>query len=165
MLKLSGSVCILMGGAILCRAKLQERREYLQLLRNLISALRQFGDAVRISHTPLPDVLEKLRRNGDPSVCRFFETIRTGIQAEDSLPQAWQRAVSQIHLSLRSSSALEEIGQRFAGDDMAVLETLRLAAEALHQELDTLERTCAEDRKRITAFSLSTAILLIVLLL
>ena len=59
MLKLLGSVCILGGSVLAVWQQLRERRRRQEVLADLIAALRQMAEEIRLVRTPLPQLLEQ----------------------------------------------------------------------------------------------------------
>ena len=60
MLKLLGSACILAGSVLAQAVRLSDRRRQWDTLSDMLSALRQMGEEIRLARTPMPLLLEYL---------------------------------------------------------------------------------------------------------
>ena len=82
MLKLLGSACILAGSVLAQCARLAERRRQWNTLSDMLSALRQMGEEIRLHRTPMPLLLEFLAKDRCPDAADFFnqtaEELRRG---------------------------------------------------------------------------------------
>ena len=66
MIKLAGSVCILAGGALAWQRQRRERHRRRQMLGELLAALEDMGQEIRMARTPLPELLTGWRSAAGP---------------------------------------------------------------------------------------------------
>lgn len=165
MLKLTGTICVLLGGFLLRWMELQTRKQTRATLDGLLLVLRQIGEEIRISRTPLPRLFEHCSQVNHPELCSFFGAIVRKLQGGQSLSDAWGTSVQDLPLSKDCHMILDELGQSLHGDEEAVTKALALAVYRLSQERDTAEQHRKQDEQRITALTLSASALLIILLI
>lgn len=165
MLKLAGGSCVLLGGFLLRWMVLQTRRRSRETLDELLLLLRQMGEEVRISRTPLPRLFETYEKTEQPEVRSFFSTIIQKLYDGLSLSDAWRTAVPSLPISNNCHMILDELGQSLHGDEEAVTKALALAVYRLSQERDAAEQCRTQEEQRITALTLSASALLVILLM
>ena len=165
MLKLIGSICILLGGFLLRWMELQGRERKRQALDGMLLMLRQIGEEVRISRTPLPKLFASCGQIEQLDLHHFFKTVVQNLHAGQTLSRAWRTAVPMLPLSESCHLILDELGQSLHGDEEAVTKALALAVYRLSQERDALEKHRVQDEQRITALTLSASALLVILLI
>ena len=165
MLKLLGSACILAGGALAQAARLSDRRRQWDTLSDMLSALRQMGEEIRLARTPMPLLLEYLAKDRCPDAAAFFNQTAEELRRGDSLAAAWQRGISGLPLPLEDIRVLEPLGAALGGDEDQACKALAQSAYELakHAEERAAARK-AEDR-RAAALCFSAAALLVILLI
>ncbi len=165
MLKLVGSVCILVGGAMAHGARLAERRRQWDTLSDLLSALRQMGEEIRQARTPMPLLLEYLAKNRCPAAAAFLNQTAEALRRGEGLEETWRLESSRLPLPPEDIRALEPLGAALCGDEEQACKAISLATYELakHAERRAAERK-AEDR-RAAALCFSAAALLVILLL
>ena len=165
MLKLLGSACILAGGVLAQGARLAERRRQWDTLSDLLVALRQMGEEIRLARTPMPVLLEYLAKDRCPDAAAFFNQAAEELRRGESLAAAWQRGILCLPLMPEDIQALEPLGAALGGDEEQACKALAQSAYELakHAEERGKERK-AEDR-RAAALCFSGAALLVILLI
>lgn len=165
MLKLTGGICVLLGGFLLRWIELQTRRRSRETLDGMLLLLRQIGEEVRISRTPLPRLFKSCGETEQPELHSFFGTVVQKLRDGQALSDAWRTSVPDLLLSKKCHVILDELGQCLHGDEEAVTKALALAIYRLSQEQDTAEQHRAQEEQRITALTLSASALLVILLM
>ena len=165
MLKLLGSACILAGGALAQAARLSDRRRQWDTLSDMLSALRQMGEEIRLARTPMPLLLEYLAKDRCPDAAAFFNQTAEELRRGDSLAAAWQRGISGLPLPLEDIRVLDPLGAALGGDEEQACKALAQSVYELakHAEERAAARK-AEDR-RAAALCFSAAALLVILLI
>lgn len=164
MVKLLGSVCILSGGMLARWCRVRERRLRLDTLSGLLAALRRMGEEIRLTRTPLPELLEGLAVCAGPAGLLFWagaEAARTG----GDLPAVWKGAAEELPISQEDQAALVELGESLHGDEESVCKAISLVISHLASSLEESRRRGPEEDKRATALCLSGAALLVILLI
>ena len=165
MVKLLGSLCIFGSGAWVWYIQVAARRREREILANLLAALRQMEEEVRLTRTPLPSLLARLGTGKAEPTERFFQQASKALKAGLPLSLAWGQALSSLPVETRDRAALEELGQSLRGDEETVRKALALAIQRLETSLAELERQRPEAEKRTTALCFSGAALLVILLI
>ena len=146
MVKLVGAVCILGAGTWAWRRSAAERRRELDTLADLTALLDRMGEEIRLRRTSLPRLLGSLAR-GAP------------------LGQSWRSAAEALPLGPESRTALTALGDSLQGDEESVCKALTLAGKILEKNLAAARDHRQETEKRSAALWLSSAALLVILLI
>ncbi len=165
MLKLLGSLCILAGGWLVRREQVSACRRELDTLSDLLAALEAMGQEIRMARTPLPLLLDRLKRGRTASVAAFFAGASAAAKRGESVADAWLRGAEALPLDPEDRGALAECGASLGGDEERVTQGIALARMRLGRSLEEKRRERAEREKRVTALSLSGAALLVILLI
>ena len=165
MLKLLGSACILAGSVLAQMSRLSDRRRQWDTLSDMLSALRQMGEEIRLARTPMPLLLEYLAKDRCPDAAAFFSETAECLRRGESLEESWRREVSRLPLPPEDVRTLEPLGAALGGDEEEACKAISLAAYELakHAEERAAERK-GEDR-RAAALCFSAAALLVILLI
>ena len=165
MIKLVGSLCILAGGMLICRANLAGYRRHLDTLSDLSMSLRRMGEEIRTLRRPLPELLHSLSSSCGPESADFLERIAGQAEQGEDLSAAWRHQAQTLPLSERERMAVASLGDDLRGDETQICGALELAAKMLAKSRDELEQNRQAEEKRTTALSLSAAALLVILLI
>lgn len=165
MLKLLGSLCVLLGGVLARRNHLAERRRRLDTLSDFLTALRRMGETVRMARTPLPSLLTSLAEGCGPDAAAFFTEAAKAARQGEGLPETWRRLAEGLPLSEGDRGVLAELGGDLQGDEEQVCKAIALAVLRLSESAGEAERRRPEEEKRATALWLSAAALLVILLI
>ena len=165
MLKLLGSICILIGSVLTQGTRLAERRRQWDTLSDMLSALRQMGEEIRLARAPMPLLLEDLAKPLCPDAAAFFNQTSEALRRGENLAESWQRELSCLPLPPEDIRALEPLGAAFGGDEEQACKAISRAVYELakHAEERAAERK-GEDR-RAAALCFSAAALLVILLI
>ena len=165
MLKMLGSACILAGSVLAQAVRLSDHRRQWDTLSDMLSALRQMGEEIRLARTPMPLLLEYLAKGRRPDAASFFNKTAEELRRGESLKAAWQRGISGLPLPPEDMRALEPLGAALGGDEEQACKALAQSVYELakHAEERAAERN-AEDR-RAAALCFSAAALLVILLI
>ena len=117
MLKLLGSACILAGSVLAQAVRLSDRRRQWDTLSDMLSALRQMGEEIRLARTPMPLLLEYLAKDRCPDAAAFFNQTAEALRRGESLTAAWQRGISCLPLPPEDIRVLEPLGAALGGDE------------------------------------------------
>ncbi len=164
MLRAVGCACILCGGIAARRRCLADRRRRSDTLSDLLSALRRMGDEIRMVHTPLPVLLDRLAEGCGREAETFLRTVSSGLRRGEALTPLWRRSTEDLDLSGPARSALSELGERLHGDEESVCKAIGLTCSTLARELEEELRRRPEEDRRATALWLSSAALLAIAL-
>ena len=137
MVKLVGAVCILGAGTWAWRRSAAERRRELDTLADLTALLDRMGEEIRLRRTSLPRLLG----------------------------QSWRSAAEALPLGPESRTALTALGDSLQGDEESVCKALTLAGKILEKNLAAARDHRQETEKRSAALWLSSAALLVILLI
>jgi len=161
-MKLLGSALILSGGCGAVWRRLQERRLRRDTLGEMLIALRQMAEEIRLTRTPMPRLL---RQQGEtcvtPAGSALLYAAKTACAGEE-LSEAWRRAVEALPLNREEQSALLQV--TFRGDEEKVCGELRLASERLALLLKKIEDSWSGEMRRTVALWLSGAAMIVILL-
>lgn len=165
MLKLLGSLCILAAGGCVWMQQMRARRGEMDSFRRVIAALLEMKDAIRLNRTPLPRLLEREAGRQRGSAAAFFQNVRQGLDAGETLPAAWRGAVLCLPWKEPDRAALSELGEKMTGDAEQACKGIELVCRSLTRTLEELERQQPDFEKRSTAVCFSGAAMLIILLI
>ena len=163
MLKVIGSLCVLLGGLLCRQTVLSERRRCRRALDGLLLSLRQISEEIRLSRTPLPDLFAACTRTDQPDLRAFFQVIVSQLRSGVSVAETWKDALLLLPLTQPCRAILDELGQCLHGDEESVTKALVLAVQRLNREREILEQNRTQADQRLTALTLSAAALLVIL--
>lgn len=165
MLKLLGSVCILSAGFLLRTFRVQENRQEIFALRDILAALEQMEAEIRLNRTPLPRMLPRLAEGRREDVRTFFQVVAEALHQGEPLPSAWRSAAVNLPISIGGQARVAELGEKLGGDTEKICNGILLASNSLEKELSERLSGQADFEKRSTAVCLSGAALLAILLI
>ena len=158
MVKLVGAVCILGAGTWAWRRSAAERRRELDTLADLTALLDRMGEEIRLRRTSLPRLLGSLGRD-------FCTSVAASLARGAPLGQSWRSAAEALPLGPESRTALTALGDSLQGDEESVCKALTLAGKILEKNLAAARDHRQETEKRSAALWLSSAALLVILLI
>jgi len=164
-LKLLGSICIFCGGALVWWTQMADCRRELDTLSEMIMSLGRMGEEIRMTRTPLPLLLDRLKQGRTTGVAAFFQEVSKAARQGSSVVLAWQEAAGRLPLESEDRAALREAGACLAGDEAHICQGLAHAAAQLSRSLEEKRRRKPERERRATAMSFSAAALLVILLI
>lgn len=165
MLKLVGSLCILGGGGLVWWMQMADGRRELEVLSDLLAALGEMGEEIRMTRTPLPLLLDRLCRGRTAAVTAFFSESASAARRGESVSQAWQAAAGKLPLDAEDRRTMAEAGVCLTGDEDHILQGLPLAQARISRSLEEKRSRRPERERRVTALSFSAAALLVILLI
>lgn len=163
MRKLLGSLLILTGGGLIWLLQSRERRRRRQVLSDLLTALRQLGESIRMTRTPLPRLLESLAADCGPEAADLLRISALAAERGEDLGAVWRAGVGKLPLEERDKALLRSLDLR--GDEEHICKGISLVTYTLTERLALLERRRSEEDKRGAALCFSGAALLVILLL
>ena len=98
MRKLTGALCVLLGGALALWTGLSERNRRRAVLEDLRRGLYRLGEEVRLSRMPLPALLGILASDCGEDAAAFFRTVSACLRRGTGLEEAWQEAAASLPL-------------------------------------------------------------------
>ena len=165
MVKLVGAVCILGAGTWAWRRSAAERRRELDTLADLTALLDRMGEEIRLRRTSLPRLLGSLGRDRTGPVRDFCTSVAASLARGAPLGQSWRSAAEALPLGPESRTALTALGDSLQGDEESVCKALTLAGKILEKNLAAARDHRQETEKRSAALWLSSAALLVILLI
>lgn len=163
MIKLAGSVCILAGGALAWQRQRRERHRRRQMLGELLEALEDMGQEIRMARTPLPELLDRLALRCRSQAGDLLQETARAARRGESLTAAWRRGTETLPLSESDREILGALDLQ--GDEEKVRKALSLVYARLEKHTEELDRHRPEEEKRAMALCFSAAALLVILLI
>lgn len=163
MRKLVGSLLILTGGGLVYFRQTRERRRRRQVLSDLLTALRRMGEAVRMTRTPLPRLLEALAEDCGPDAAGLLRAAATAAARGEDVEAVWRAGAAALPLGERDRTLLGTLALR--GDEESICKGINLVTYGLAEDLEAMEHRRGEEDKRQAALCFSGAALLVILLL
>ena len=160
MVKLVGAVCILGAGTWAWRRSAAERRRELDTLADLTALLDRMGEEIRLRR-----LLGSLGRDRTGPVRDFCTSVAASLARGAPLGQSWRSAAEALPLGPESRTALTALGDSLQGDEESVCKALTLAGKILEKNLAAARDHRQETEKRSAALWLSSAALLVILLI
>ena len=165
MLKLLGSACILGGGILARYVQAAERRREMDTLSDLLWALRQMAEEIRMARTPLPLLLDRLSQGCGREAGVFFQAVSQAARRGERLGTVWQQAAAALPLSASSAAALAEVGDSLHGDEENICKGISLVIYSMAQDMEERSRRQPEEARQAAALWFSGAALLVILLI
>ena len=163
MIKLAGSVCILAGGALAWQRQRRERHRRRQMLGELLAALEDMGQEIRMARTPLPELLDRRALRCRSQAGDLLQETARAARRGESLTAAWRRGTETLPLSESDREILGALDLQ--GDEEKVRKALSLVCARLEKHTEELDRHRPEEEKRAMALCFSAAALLVILLI
>lgn len=164
-MKLLGSICVLLGGALLVFRQINERHRRRETLGDLISALRQMAEELRVFRYPLPQLLERAEQGRNGEVSAFFSAVSDGLKAGEDLQLCWRKAAEYLDLPPRETKLLSAAAETMHGDEESACNGISLVTQELEKCAQKWDERLADDNKRTAALAFSGAALLVILLI
>lgn len=159
-MKWFGSALIFCGGFWWWRLCLSERRRVETTLEQLLAALYQLREGIRMMRMPLPQLLEQAAKDE-----LFFGEVLQELQKHEELEKAWEQAAEALPLPSQSRKVWSWLGGRLTGDEQSVLQAMAYVEQIMGQESRQMAAEKREANRRTTAICFSTAALVVILLL
>ena len=147
------------------RRSAAERRRELDTLADLTALLDRMGEESRLRRTSLPRLLGSLGRDRTGPVRDFCTSVAASLARGAPLGQSWRSAAEALPLGPESRTALTALGDSLQGDEESVCKALTLAGKILEKNLAAARDHRQETEKRSAALWLSSAALLVILLI
>lgn len=167
MSRLLGAGLLLLAGAAAAHGALARRRQALQTMEGMLTALHRLESAIRCECRPLYPLFDRLAAELTGESRRFFlGLLEQGCaEPERSLADSWERGLASLTLPPEGLRIWRELGRRLVGDAEELGAALRTAEEELRALRERQERALPEQRRILTALSLSASAFLAILLL
>lgn len=165
MIKLMGSILILSGGVLARHFQALDRRRRMDTLSDLLSAIRRMGEEIRMTRTPLPVLLDRLAAGCGEDAGGFFERVSSAAKRGEELAGVWRQAAKELPLPDVDREALTDLGDSLHGDEENICKAISLVIYEMAKSLEEAVRRKPEEDKRSTALCLSSAALLVILLI
>ena len=163
MMKILGSLLVLGGGGLFWWFQMQERRGRRAVLAELTLVLRNMQEEIRMTRMPLPDLLEKMAGQCGTETAELLRDLAAAAAGGESVDAAWEDGVCRLPISGREREILLELS--FGGDEEKVCKETSRALYRLANCMEELDRSRAEEEKRVAALCFSGAALLVILLI
>lgn len=165
MIKLMGSILILSGGVLVRYFQAMDRRRRMDTLSDFLSALRRMGEEIRMTRMPLPVLLDRLAAGCGEDAGGFFQRVSSAARQGEELAGVWRQAAKELPLPAADREALADLGDSLHGDEENICKVISLAAYEIAKSLEEAAHRKPEEDKRSTALCLSSAALLVILLI
>ena len=162
MTKLLGSLLVLGASLWGMTLQLRERGRRRRTRLDLLDALRQMGEEIRIARTPLPCLLERAAERGGEAGA-FFRAAAHALREEEG--DTWKKGAAALPLEEEERRALQEMSWRFGGDEESLCSAISLACAVLQRHGEEEERRRGMEEKRSAALWGSAGALAVILLI
>ena len=165
MIKLVGSLCVLLAGGSVWWLQHQEQRRRRQVLAELAATLDYMETSIRLNRTPLLPLFRQAAQGRCREVSQLFDRGAAALADGRSPETVWRQAVSCLPVSETDKRALSELVNALQGDEASACKGILLARKELQNSLSQLEKQRPEEEKRAAALCFSAAALLVILLI
>ncbi len=167
MIRMLGVLLIFGGGGGMAMLTMQKRQKEVETVGELLSVLHRMEREIRSEGRGLRPIFAALAEDAAGEAGAFFCVLlqHWEEEPEQSLSRQWERAAADLLLSEEGQRIWRELGRRLAGDEESVGRGIAIATEELTALQMRLRDTLPEQRRVVTALSLSAAAFLSVLLL
>lgn len=167
MSRLLGAGLLLLAGVAAAQGALVRRRQALQTMEGLLCALHRLESAIRCERRPLYPLFDQLAAELTGESRRFFRGLleQERTEPEHALTDSWEHGLALLTLPPEGLRIWRELGHRLVGDAEELDAALRTAEEEMRALHRRLERALPEQRRILTALSLSASAFLAILLL
>lgn len=163
--KLMGALLVLGGGVLAAVKQRLLQRKGRELLCDLMAALREMAQEIRMTRKPLPEILGELEHTYDGDAAAFFACAVRCMGQGMPLVSSWQTAASALPLSREIKRVIAGLGDHLHYDEESVCEAVSLALYELAKYAEEWDRQHTEADRRSTALWMSAAALLVILLI
>ena len=163
MVKLLGGLLVLSGGGLAWVLRRLEGKRRRDTLAELLWALRQMGEEIRMTRTPLPRLMESLAADCGVEVSALLLAAAEAAGRGEGLAETWREYAAALPLLPRDQEILRNLDLR--GDEEHLGRELALVERRLADSLEELEKRRPEEDKRTAALCFSAAALLVILLI
>lgn len=164
MTKLLGSLLVLTAAFVGMIQQGRERRRQRQTRLDLLNALRRMEEEIRLARTPLPRLLEQAAGCGGEAG-DFFRVASGSVRRGEGVAAAWGERSASLSLDEEERRVLQELSQRFGGDEESLCGAITLACAVLQRHAEEQERCRGEEEKRSAALWGSAGALAVILLI
>ena len=167
MIRLLGVLLIFGGGGGIAVLMLRRRQKELDAVGELLYALHRMEREIRAEGRGLREIFSALAEETAGETRTFFcQMLRLWQEpVEMDFLRRWEESLPLLCLPAEGGSIWRELGRRLEGDSESLEKGLALASEELAALQAQLKRALPEQRRVVTALSLSGAAILSVLLL
>ena len=163
-MKLAGAVLVLGGSLLLRWMQLAERSRQRRLMGELLDALRQMAEEIRMAGTPLRELFSKLSRRYSGGADAFFHGICVRLSAGELLAEAWENALAEMELPAAQKEMFAQLGSNLQGDEECICKAIGLVIHSVEISLEDWGRNRADIEKRNTGVLLCGAAMAVILL-
>lgn len=163
-MKAWGMLCIFLGAVWAMQANLSERRRRRRLLSDLRAALARMAEEIRMTRSPLPDLLSRLAATCAPDAAAFFRSVSEGARHGGAPSALWLAASDALPLSPPDRQTLRELAPVLRGDEEQIRKALTIAVARLERSLQERDQSAATETRQSAALIFSAAALIVILL-
>lgn len=160
---MTGAALLLVSSLLLRQSILTRARLRRKTLRALAEGFLLLSDAVHLTLTPLPRLLQKITCAMEAE--RFFRAVTEHLARGETLERAWREEAEKLPLNGREREMVASLGSALGGDEQAVCASLTQAAKVLSECEQRLALQSREESRVTTALCLSGALFAGILLL
>lgn len=165
MLKLIGSICIIGSGISMLRQKKKANQQRYEILTNMVLALRNMQEGVRLARAPLPELLNQIAEGYGRETTRFFQRIVFELQDGKDAVSAWKSACLDLPIQKSEQTAISAVAECLRNDEESICKGIELAINTLRNARSEWDKHRAEEEQRTAALYISSAMLLVILLI
>lgn len=127
----------------------RERTAVRRVRLELLSALGRMAEEIRLTRTPMPDLLEAAASDCSGAGETFFRSVSAAVREGETLGAAWKNAARELPLEEEERRALE--GLTFEGDEERLCRAMTLCVSVLQRRAEETEKRRQEEEKRWAA--------------
>ena len=165
MFDLIGSICIIGAGFCMLWQRKKENRRRSETLTDLMLALRNMAEGVRLGRARLPDLLEKAAAGYSKDTVRFFHQISVALREGRDVSEIWKSTAQELPIQKDEQTAVAAISESLRNDEEGICKGIELAIHALAAYKSSWDMHRTEEERRFSAMYVSSALLLVILLI
>lgn len=167
LIRFAGGAMIVTAFALWGSSRSAEERARVRLLSALISALESVRSEVVTYLAPLPEIAERLSREGPAETRPFFAQLSAGFErlGETSFAENWSGCAAALELPEEEKRIVADVGRslgRYGAPEQAAALTRSMAA--LAEALENAEAEAAAGGRLWTGLGVTAGMLLAILL-
>lgn len=169
-MKLAGFLLLQLAAVWLACQKIASEKEKLQTLQSFCLLLEQLSGALQSEASPMPELLQTLKRRTDGQAGAFLEALTTSMDALGrlSFQELWCHALEKSALDLDDASrqSLAELGSVLGRYELGVqLDAVSACLTELRKRVSLAETALPRDSRLTLALALSASAFLGIMLI
>ena len=160
-----GSICIIGSGIFMLWQRKKENQRRSETLTDMIYALRNMADGVRLTRIPLPDLLEQIAQGSGKDTASFLRRISLAMRAGNDAANAWKCSCEALPIQKSEQAAVSAIAGCLRNDEESICKGIELSNCLLRQHKESWDKQRVEEERRTAALYILGALLLVILLI